>query len=124
MSLRWRNYTDLPDQELRRLYAAVRPANLPAHDCMVLDCLTGIGFGSAYVRGPKRIVVAVPRSDWAARRRRRGGFLSRSRMETFVRILAHELRHLWQATHRRPCREADADAYAWQMVQRYRKGTL
>jgi hypothetical protein len=53
--------------------------------------------------------------------------------EAAVFVVAHELRHLWQAKVKRGWRvwgakgqfsERDADAYAIQMVRRYRRGEL
>ena len=58
-----------------------------------------------------------------------------SRIEALLWVLAHELRHLWQAASTGKRRgmvygakgrfsERDADAYALQMLRRYRRGEL
>lgn len=55
-----------------------------------------------------------------------------SRREALVVLLAHELRHLWQAQTTRGrvygargrFSERDADAYALQMLRRFRRGEL
>jgi hypothetical protein len=84
------------------------------------------------------IVVRVARTDQKARRvasAGRGGYLPMeigSRLEALVVLLGHELRHLWQAQHTRGqvygargrFSERDADAYALQMLRRYRRGEL
>ena len=53
-----------------------------------------------------------------------------NRKELFIHILAHELRHIWQAKHKRGWRvwgsrgqfsERDADAYAIHKVREYRR---
>jgi hypothetical protein len=82
----------------------------------------------------------VPTTERAARLRldagRRGsGYLKMdigSRREALVVLLAHELRHLWQAKHSRGMvwgargrySERDADAYALRMLRAYRRGEL
>lgn len=143
---RWRNYTDLPDGELRAIYAAVCPPGLPAHDVEIKNN-QGAGRGRAYYAGSGYhatarpfIVVSVPKTEQMARYRWRldGGYLPHtigSRRECFVVILAHELRHLWQARGKGKRRgmvygsrgrfsERDADAYGIQMLRRYRRGEL
>ncbi|MGH8634951.1 MAG: hypothetical protein ACRET7_12575, partial [Burkholderiales bacterium] len=55
-----------------------------------------------------------------------------SRVEQLIVLLAHELRHLWQAKHshgkvwgaKGRFSERDADAYALRMLRRYRRGEL
>jgi len=58
-------------------------------------------------------------------------FTAYSREDLFIHILAHELRHIWQAKHKRGWRvwgsrgqfsERDADAYAIHKVREYRRG--
>jgi hypothetical protein len=54
-------------------------------------------------------------------------------MEALIMLVAHELRHLWQADHPKGWRvygargvysERDADAYALQMLRKYRRGEI
>jgi hypothetical protein len=57
-----------------------------------------------------------------------------SRMEALLFVVAHELRHLWQYKFKWKKRvwgskkgvfsERDADAWAWKMLRRYRRGEL
>jgi len=147
MARRWRNYTDLPDEELKAIYAAVLPSGLPGHDIEIKNCAHGPGRGMAYTRGSSYhatarpfIVVSVPKTERAARHVWPGGdgylpHVTGSRREVFVYILAHELRHLQQAQAKTRLRgmvwgargrfsERDCDAHAIQIVRRYRRGEL
>lgn len=146
MARRWRNYTDLPDDICRSIYTAVLPAGLAAHDVEIKNNAGG-GRGRAYTEGSGYhqtarpfVVVSVPKTEQMARviRIAHGGYLGfvqGSRLEAFVYILAHELRHLWQGKAKGKPRgmvfgskgqfsERDADAYALQMLRRYRRGEL
>lgn len=148
MARRWRNYTDLPDDWCRAIYLAVLPSGLTAHDVEIKNN-DGMGRGMAYTKGSGYhattrpfVVVSVPRTERQARvvRRESGqnGYLPVShgnRREAFVYILAHELRHLWQAKAKGKPRgmvwgargrfsERDASAYGLQMLRRYRRGEL
>jgi hypothetical protein len=143
---RWRNYTDIPDKEARAIYAAVCPPSLTSHDVEIKNN-AGQGRGRAYTKGSGYhstarpfVVVSIPKTETAARHRRhtegKGGYLPvvlGSRRETLVYILAHELRHLWQAKAKGKPRgmiygargrlsERDACAYGMQMLRRYRRG--
>ena len=149
MARRWRNYTDLLDEDLRAIYEAVLPAGLAAHDVEVKNN-DGRGRGRAYTQGSGYhatvrpfVVVSVPKTEKSARvrwsgSRGHGGYLPvaiGSRLESFVYIMAHELRHLWQAKAKGRPRgmvygakgrfsERDACAYGIQMLRRYRRGEL
>ena len=107
----WKNYTDLPNATLKRIYRQVCP-NLGPHDVVAFDDESGDGYGVAMDRGsgPRRVLIAVPRTDAAAQRT---GW--RGRLEVFTWLLAHELRHLWWAEQ--PDREYDANGYASMMVR-------
>lgn len=150
MARRWRNYTDLDDETLRAIYVAVLPAGLAAHDVEVKNHGGVGGRGAAYTKGSGYhatarpfIVVSLPQTERRARtirseERGKGGYLrvvTGSRLEVFVYILAHELRHLWQAKAKGKPRgmvygakgrysERDACAYGLQMLRRYRRGEL
>lgn len=155
MARLWRNYTDLPDVTLRAIYDAVCPAGLPAHDVAIKNLGRGSVRGRAYTRGSGYhvtarpfVVVSVARTDVQARQilniQHRPGYLTYavgSRIEAVVAVLAHELRHLWQASgsldgvrcrsrrgmvwgSRGQFSERDADAYALQMLRRFRRGEL
>lgn len=149
MARRWRNYTDIPDAELRAIYAAVLPAGLKAHDVEIKNN-DGCGRGMAYSHGSDYhstarpfVVVSVPKTERMARVVERHPNSTRgylpvthgSRRECFVYIMAHELRHLWQAKANGKPRgmvygakgrmsERDACAYGIQMLRRYRRGEL
>lgn len=146
MARRWRNFTDLNDTELKRLYTQMLPPGLKAHDVEIKNHGAGGGRGTAYYAGSAYhttarpfVVVSVPKTDKASRVRRKAhdGYLpvdTGSRMEVFVYILAHELRHLWQAKSKGRPRgmvygakgrfsERDACAYGMQMLRRYRRGS-
>lgn len=140
------NYTDLPDGEVRAIYAAVCPSGLRAHDVSIKNN-DGGGRGRAYVEGSSYhksrrpfVIVSIPKTEKAARYLRPGGdgylpIAHGSRREVLVYILAHELRHLWQAKAKGTPRgmvwgargrysERDASAYGLQMLRRYRRGEL
>lgn len=140
--MRLKNHTDIPDATIRALIRAVRPAGISRFDVRVSN-LGGRGCaGTAYAQGSGYhataspfIVVRVARTDAMARQRvipNRPGYLPHvigSRIEALIFVLAHELRHLWQAKHRRgrvwgargQFSERDADAYAIRMVRAYRR---
>ena len=146
----FRNYTDISSAEIRAIYDAVCPSGLKAHDVSIKNN-DGAGRGRAYTEGSGYhasarpfVIVSVPRTERAARHRRHydntnyRGYLPvvlGSRRETLVYILAHELRHLWQAKATGKPRgmvygargrfsERDACAYGMQMLRRYRRGEL
>jgi len=149
MATTWRNYTDLPDAEVRAVYAAVLPPGLKAHDVAIKNH-AGLGRGRAYTQGSGYhasarpfVVVSLPTTEREARHRRHADLTGQgylpvtlgSRREVLVYILAHELRHLWQAKAKGRPRgmvygargrfsERDACAYGLQMLRRYRRGEL
>lgn len=151
----YRNYTDIADELVRAIYAAVCPAGLPAHDVAIknLDRAGRGARGSAYRHGSGYhasarpfVVVSIAQTDARSRcvmGTGGGGYLPiaiGSRIEALVLVLAHELRHLWQGSGPRAragkprvgmvygsrgrISERDADAYALQMLRRYRRGEL
>jgi hypothetical protein len=149
MARRWRNYTDLPDDTLREIYAAILPPGLAAHDVEIKNNGGRGGRGVAYSAGSSYhtssrpfVVVSIPKTDALARCVRdwhdNKGYLKvahGNRLECFVYIMAHELRHLWQAKSKGKPRgmvygskgrfsERDASAYGLRMLRRYRRGEL
>lgn len=149
MARRWRNYTDLPDDVCRKIYEAVLPSGLAAHDVEIKNNGSGGGRGMAYTHGSGYhttarpfVVVSIPTTERAARVIRHAdgarGYLPvvhGSRLESFVYLIAHELRHLWQAKAKGKPRgmvygakgrfsERDASAYGLRMLRRYRRGEL
>lgn len=146
MARRWRNYTDLPDEWCRAVYEAVLPSGLSAHDVEIKNN-DGGGRGMAYTKGSGYhttarpfVVVSIPKTEKRARiiREGRGGYLPMaqgSRREAYVFLMAHELRHLWQAKAKGRPRgmvygakgkfsERDADAYALRALRRFRREEL
>lgn len=147
MARRWRNYTDIPDTEVKAIYSAVCPSGLAAHDVAIKNHGRRGGRGRAYMGGSHYhdtrrpfVIVSVPKTDALSRLRRTGGngylpVTTGSRREVLVYILAHELRHLWQYKFKGKPRgmvygargrssERDCDAYGLQMLRRYRRGEL
>lgn len=149
MARLWRNYTDISDDEALAIYAAVCPPGLSAHDVSIKNHGGRQGRGVAYFEGSSYhasarpfVVVSLPKTDALARCIRhesgKDGYLpvvQGSRREALVYILAHELRHLWQAKAKGRPRgmvygakgrfsERDACAYGLQMLRRYRRGEL
>ena len=143
--MRLTNHTDIPSDWIRSVIRAVRPGGISNFDVRVSNSSGHRGKGKAYTRGSGYhstanpfIVVYVAKTEEKARDLglwRSGAYLqyaTGSRREVFVAILAHELRHLWQAKHTRGMvygargrySERDADAYALQMLRRYRRGEL
>lgn len=149
--MRIRNSTDLPDTLIRDLVRVVTPPGVVSFDVRVTNARDRRARGVAYHEGHGShdrpcpfVIVRVPRTDTGSRftfnagvgRRRRKGYLTismGSRAEVLVVLLAHELRHLWQARVKRGRRvwgsrgqfsERDADAYALRALRRFRRGTL
>lgn len=140
--MRLKNYTDISTDQIRDLIRGVRPAGISNFDVRVSNGqrLRGRAYhaGSGYHdRACPFIVCAIPKV-WKPRTIEHApgtGYLPMavgSRVEALVVLLAHELRHLWQAKHTRGkvygargrFSERDADAYALQMLRRYRRGEL
>ena len=146
--MRVKNYTDIPTEEIREMIRAVRPAGISNFDVRISNYAGRRGRGRAYTQGSGYhdkacpfVVVSIAKTEEKARDRgewRSGGYLQYalgSRREVLLAILAHELRHLWQAAGtgkrkgmvygaRGRMSERDADAYAVQMLRRYRRGEL
>lgn len=155
--MRLKNHTDIQDEKIREIIRAVRPAGISKFDVRVSNF--GVGkylrgrngcVGRAYWGGsgyhdravPFIVVRVSPAISWRPIRSTcaRGAYLPHTwgtRLEALLWVLAHELRHLWQAANplqgkRRGMvygakgrfSERDADAYALQMLRRYRRGEL
>jgi hypothetical protein len=149
--MRLKNYTDISSDTIRAVISAVRPPGIAGFDVRV-SSLKGRGCcGRAYAKGSGYhdracpfVVVRVAKTDALVRYivragegvRKGKGYLDAewgNRMEAIVFVLAHELRHLWQAKVKKGRRvwgargqfsERDADAYALQMLRRFRRGEL
>ena len=141
------NSTDISNSTIRAIVRAVRPAGISNFDVTIRNTTRKGCAGRAYTNGSGYhetadpfLVVRVARTDALARsiRQADGGYLPSvwgSRLEALLFVLAHELRHMWQAAGQNPRRgmvygargrfsERDADAYALQMLRRYRRGEI
>lgn len=149
------NHTDIPTETIRAIIRAVRPAGIGNFDVRISNFAGRGCVGRAYTNGSGYhatadpfLIVRVARTDARARHKgkARGAYLAEvwgSRVEAVIWVLAHELRHMWQAGGARDDRrriicprrgmvygargrfsERDADAYALQMLRRYRRGEL
>ena len=142
--MRLKNHTDIPTEQIRELIRAVRPSGISNFDVRVSNFNGPTGRGRAYWAGSgfhdradPFIVVSVAPASKFKRQIYKGhkGYLPHvwgSRMEVLVHLIAHELRHLWQAKHshgkvwgaRGKFSERDADAYALRMLRKFRRGEL
>ena len=145
--MRLKNNTDISTDAIRDLIRSIRPPGIANFDVRVGNTARH-GKGRAYTSGSSYhdrkcpfIVIYVATTDKAARGiwpagRMGKGYLEMvlgNRMEVLITVLAHELRHMWQARVTKGRRvwgargkfsERDADAYALQMLRRYRRGEL
>jgi hypothetical protein len=129
---------------IRAIIRAVRPTGVANFDVRVSNTKGRGCAGRAYTNGSGYhatadpfVVVRIAKTDALARTIMRGGngYLPSTwgnRIEALLFVLAHELRHMWQATHTRGkvwgsrgrYSERDADAYALRMLRAYRRGEL
>jgi hypothetical protein len=146
--MRLKNTTSIPTEEIREIVRAVCPSGVHGFDVRVSNRSGRGASGRAYTKGSGYhdracpfVVVRVAQTDALARvvttgRKGKGylyGHCYGSRLEALVFVLAHELRHLWQAKVKSGRRvwgargqfsERDADAYALSCLRRYRRGEL
>lgn len=141
--MKLRNFTDIDNEVIREIIRKVRPSGISNFDVRISN--TSQGFcGTAYTRGSgfhatasPFIVCRIAKTEFMVRSCLEGGngYLPMqvgSRMEALVVVLAHELRHLWQASHKRGrvygsrgrMSERDADAYALSCLRKFRRGEL
>jgi len=139
--MRVKNYTDIPNDLITEMIRFARPSGIANFDVRISNFRGTSCRGRAYSSGsgyhdracPFIIVSVAPshkfqRANWPAR----GAYLPTvwgSREEAVLWVLAHELRHLWQATHSRgrvwgsrgTMSERDADAYALHKLRKWRR---
>jgi len=140
------NTTDIPNERVRAIIRAVRPPGLARFEVKLQNTArhargraywAGAGFRRA---GAQLITLKLARTEgaarWATWKAKGRGYLPvqiGSREEALLFVLAHELRHLWQARvpsgrrvwgARGQFSERDADAFALQALRRYRRGEL
>jgi len=141
--MRLKNYTPLDTEWLRKTIAAVKPSNVTNFDISFKNCAHG-NRGRAYWGGcsyhstsaPLVIVAVSKKTKMPYTTVKGNGYLGvtlYSLKEITLFIIAHELRHLWQAKVKKGWRvwgskgqfsERDADAYALHKVRQYRRGEL
>lgn len=137
--MRLKNYTDLPTEQVRAVIRAVCPSAVTRFDVRISN---GRAFraraypqGSGYHATADPFIVCIIQKKPHVIIKPRGAYLPMaigSRMEQLVVLVAHELRHLWQAKHSRGkvwgskgrFSERDADAYALKMLRCFRRGEL
>lgn len=142
--MRLKNYTALDTDWLRKVVAAVKPSNVSKFDISFKNYGQAAHRGRAYWAGcsyhsssAPLVVVALGKTcKYPYTTHDVGGYIGftvYTIQEASVLIISHELRHLWQAKVKKGWRvwgakgqfsERDADAYAIQMVRRYRRGEL
>lgn len=134
------NTTNIPNGLVRELVRFAKPVGVSNFDVMLKKSARGGVRGRAYTKGSSYhysarpfIVVAVGNATYPSKRKAFGAYLpvlSLDECEAVLHVLAHELRHLWQAKHAKGWRvwgakgqfsERDADAYALRKVRQWRK---
>jgi hypothetical protein len=141
--MRLKNYTSLETDWLRKAVAAVKPSNVTNFDISIKNSSNG-NKGKAYwngcsfhsTRSPLVTIGLASRTRFPYRTAKGNGYIQftlYTLREVAVFIIAHELRHLWQAKVKKGWRvwgargqfsERDADAYAIRMTRAYRRGEL
>jgi len=141
--MKLKNYTDIPDETIRAIIRAVKPADVSGFDISIKNC-RGAYRGMAYSEGcayhataAPLVIVSIGKDDkYPIVVPEHGAYLPMvfySRLEALLTVTAHELRHLWQAKHPRGWRvwgargqfsERDADTYALKMLRAYRRGEI
>ena len=141
--MRLKNYTQVDTEWLRAAIREVKPANVTSFDISIKNSSRG-NRGTAYWNGCSYHATSAPlitiglsmKTKFPYRTVEGGGYLGvtlYTLKEVALFIIAHELRHLWQAKVKRGWRvwgargqfsERDADAYALQMLRKYRRGEL
>ena len=139
--MRLRNYTDIDDVLIRRMIAFAVPSGVTGFDVRISNLGGGGVRGRAYYRGSgfhdracPFVIVSVQRGERLPQRGASRGYLpmpAMSRTEAVLCVLAHELRHLWQAKVKKGRRvwgargqfsERDADSYALRALRHWRRG--
>lgn len=140
--MRLNNTTTIPNEIVREIIAFVRPSGISKFDVELRNS-AGSFAGRAYHAGSGYHATASPfvvlrighKFPSAPEKEKRGaGYLPvpwlASRIEALVLLTAHELRHLWQAKHKKGWRvwgargqfsERDADAYALRKLREWRR---
>jgi len=136
------NSTDIEDDTIREIIRFVRPPNISNFDVMIKNSKYGGVRGRAYTKGSSYhstaspfVIVSVQKTEIKKflTTSGHGGYIAfkiRSRLEMVIFVMAHELRHMWQAKIPKGYRvwgakgkfsERDADAYAIRKLREWRK---
>lgn len=129
--MRLKNTTDIPDALVREVIRFVKPPGCGGVTVKLKNSQSDYA-GSAW--GRRLVIVRIGGAKrFPVRRAARDGYLSFwvfNRIEALVAVMAHELRHVWQAYHPRGWRvwgargqfsERDADAYALRTLRAWRR---
>ena len=140
--MRVKNTSKFDTETVRKIVKFVRPSGISKFDVMVKNTASGRGGrcyykGSGYHATADPFITALvskgathyPTQTYTAEGK---GYLPIpifSDVESLLIIIAHELRHLWQATHkgwrwygsRGKFSERDADCYALHMLRKWRR---
>ena len=128
--MRLTNYTDIPTDAVREVVRFVCPPQVTNRHIILHNTARRNASGNA---GGRRIMAKIPKVDRCPGFGPRGAYLGwppHTRTEALILILAHELRHSWQAKVPRGRRvwgargqfsERDADAYAIHMLRAWRR---
>lgn len=143
-AVKLKNYTGVDTGWLRKMIAAVKPANVSKFDISFKNSQNGHR-GRAYAHGCRYhgtwaplVVVGLSKNNpkYPYTMATGNGYLDvevYSEKEAALFVTAHELRHLWQAKVKSGWRvwgsrgqysERDADAYGLRMLRSYRRGEL
>jgi hypothetical protein len=134
--MRLENTTDIPNELIREIIRFTRPPGISKFDVRVTNCSHSYK-GTAYYKGSSYHATADPfvivrvgaTRHFPMITKKRAGYLAipiANRVECLVMVLAHELRHLWQAKVKHGRRvgqfsERDADAYALRKLRDWRR---
>ena len=141
--MRLTNNTDFPDKRIREIIEFVRPNGISNFDVMIKNSRTCLYGGRCYYNGSSFhrttnpfIVVSITKDEGCfplyKTNKKGSGYINSlllSREEAVVYLIAHELKHLWQAKVKRGRRvwgargqfsERDADRYAIRKTREWR----
>jgi hypothetical protein len=139
--MKLKNTSTVPTELAREVLRFVKPSGISKFDVMLKNseyALVGRAYhaGSSYhaTRSPFIVLRIGPQNKYPYKLMGHGGYLDfgwlYNQTEGLVVLAAHELRHLWQAKHKRGYRvwgakgqfsERDADAYAMRKLREWRE---
>lgn len=131
--MRLKNSSGLPDDLVREVINFVKPTGVSKFSIDVKKA--NWSSGRAWTRGKRVMIKLNPKTKFPHKYdvQKGKGYLPSIQFtmtELLVHLVAHELRHLWQETHKKGWRvwgskgqfsERDADAYGIRMVRQWRR---